>query len=263
MMENTNINGKKAHNVTDGMMIFANKYVTDKIKDTFANSKDIRGDFAEFCELSKEENKAKRVKAKERIDQLKLIKEALEERITYDSTIGEALVLKDTICSVDNEIIRLLTKYYAGVITSQKKRITKLESQVPKELLLDDMIRINYHGFSANYMYKPLDKGRMCRSRAYNRWIENFPYNELPDVDEMWQRVDFTKDISVKLGFVCKDGQDVNNYIKSMIDLLANRYGFDDVIATEIVTKKLGSCDSYNDGEIYINIENRERDIDE
>lgn len=129
---------------------------------------------------------------------------------------------------------------------------------INKEPKLEDMICINIHPFSWNYAIK---NGH--RTSAYNHWIDDFKeqYYQIPTQEDLEaEGIDFTKPIRVHLKYINKPNFDTTNLDKTVIDRLFNTYDgvwlVDDNIVKSRVDETIGYCDNFEDGKIYISIEN-------
>lgn len=108
-------------------------------------------------------------------------------------------------------------------------------------------------GFSANYMYS-WDNGRVVKSKPYRRWINDL-HLELY-LPEHYPNVDFDYPVRITAMFGQKEGMDTNNFGKALIDQIANYYGFDDCLVYDSRMLLHDFVESYEDGYIFIRIEN-------
>ena len=137
--------------------------------------------------------------------------------------------------------------------------MTKQIAQLKDELNMttNDYYEIPKHGFSVNYMYSYDEPNRkVCKSRAYQSWISKLNLNEYLPVE--LPNVSLEEPLRVSLCYICKESFDVENMNKSILDEVANYYNFNDNIISEVRSKRVGICDEYYDGKIYIKIENIE-----
>jgi phage regulator Rha-like protein len=112
---------------------------------------------------------------------------------------------------------------------------------------------IEKSGFSTNYMYS-WSNGKVVKSNAYRRWINDL-HLELY-LPKHYPNVDFTRPIRITALFGQKEGMDTNNFGKSLIDQIANYYGFDDCLVYDSRMLLHDFVESYEDGYIFIRIEN-------
>lgn len=147
------------------------------------------------------------------------------------------------------------------VIMDIYKTAVSLSSK--EEIRLSEYIELPVHGMTSNQLFtipNPNSKASR-RTGTYNKWIANFPRDKFPP-QEYWEArgVDFSKPISVKLGYVCEGTYDVDNFTKASLDMLFNSmrgiYKLDDRIVTRTEAFKVGECDSAANGLTYVYIEN-------
>lgn len=164
-----------------------------------------------------------------------------------------------------SDLIELQRSYLNRADKGAKtKKINSLEQQLAElaqELEIyqtedneDDYYLIPKSGFSANYMYSYGEKGKVVKSNAYRRWINNL-HLELY-LPKEYPNVDFTRPIRITAKFGQREGMDTNNFGKSLIDQIANYYGFDDSLVHDSRMLLYAFVDSYDDGYIFIKIEN-------
>jgi Rha family phage regulatory protein len=163
-----------------------------------------------------------------------------------------------------NELIELQRSYLNRADKGAKtKKINSLEQQLAEltqELEIyqteddeDDYYLIPKSGFSANYMYSWGENG-VVKSRAYRRWIDNL-HLELY-LPREYPNVDFTRPIRITAKFGQREVMDTNNFGKSLIDQIANYYGFDDSLVYDSRMLLYDFVDTYDDGFIFVKIEN-------
>lgn len=164
-----------------------------------------------------------------------------------------------------SDLIELQRSYLNRADKGAKtKKINSLEQQLAEltqeletyqtEDNEDDYYLIPKSGFSANYMYSWGEKGKVVKSNAYRRWINNL-HLELY-LPKEYPNVDFTQPIRITAKFGQREGMDTNNFGKSLIDQIANYYGFDDSLVHDSRMLLYDFVDSYDDGYIFIKIEN-------
>ena len=151
-------------------------------------------------------------------------------------------------------------KMYGGKISNMNREIKNLKQQV-EDLTPPTRIysTVYYHGYSNNYQYAIGSDGKLHRTHAYNNWIKNFPVDQVPTKEdyEIYENIDFTKPIEAELRFICKSCFDVHNLAKSFLDMVFNRLlEVDDSIVVNTKCFRVGTCDSYEDGQIIFSIYN-------
>ena len=238
---------------------FQAKFGIRRLRKTIRESKDIRGTFEEYMETSLVERKAKRITNKDRINACKIFTDEIENKICNEAVNmrgSELLAHQELLTDIANAQLELSNRLNGGKKSAQTKKINKLEKEVEKEDNLDDYYCIDLHGFSVNYMYT-YQQGRKVRSKAYSTWRQNMHWQmsrALP-VDYLGQ-VDFTKPVRLSLSFIALENFDIDNLVKSTQDALAEFYGFNDNIIWETKVKRVGVAESYEEGRIYVKIEN-------
>jgi Rha family phage regulatory protein len=164
-----------------------------------------------------------------------------------------------------SDLIELQRSYLNRADKGAKtKKINSLEQQLAElaqeletyqtEDNEDDYYLIPKSGFSANYMYSYGEKGKVVKSNAYRRWINNL-HLELY-LPKEYPNVDFTRPIRITAMFGQREGMDTNNFGKSLIDQIANYYNFDDSLVHDSRMLLHDFVESYEDGYILIKIEN-------
>ena len=210
------------------------------------------------------------------IEYIKSNKAAADRVVTYEITRTALLDLqpvleqawqREMIQSSINRLNDLIENQKAFLYRADKgaktKKINNLEQRIAEltqELednqdtdIEEGFYLIPKSGFSTNYMYS-WDNGRVVKSKAYRRWINDL-HLELY-LPEHYPNVDFTRPIRITALFGQKEGMDTNNFGKSLIDQIANYYGFDDCLVYDSRMLLHDFVDSYEDGYIFIRIEN-------
>ena len=163
-----------------------------------------------------------------------------------------------------NNLIELQKAYlYRADKGAKTKKINSLEQQIEQlleenarhtEETIDDFYLIPKSGFSVNYMYSWGEKGTIVKSRAYRRWINDL-HLELY-LPREYPNVNFAYPIRITAMFGQKEGMDTNNFGKALIDQIAEYYCFDDVLVHDSRLLLHDFVDSYEEGYIFIKIEN-------
>ena len=242
---------------TEEAIDYQSKYGRYRIRRTFRETTDLIGTWEEFKRLSKIERQARRINNDVRIKGCDAIIDELKCYIAYNVSQmrpSQVIMYQEIIQEIYAEKNRLTNKYYGGLLSAQTKQIKRLEQQIEQEEepQLDDYFFIDSHAFSCNFMYSYSNYG-IVKSAAYQRWINNLHLEKyLPEEID----VDFTKPIRIDLLYGSKEGMDITNFNKAIIDQVATYYGFDDSLVNECNESLLEHVDSYDDGFIYIKIEN-------
>lgn len=112
---------------------------------------------------------------------------------------------------------------------------------------------LNMHGFSVNKMY---DNNK--RSSLYNQWTTDMLeiMKSLPSLEEL--NVDPAKPMKIDITFFTIRGVDIDNLIKSFLDVLVKHYNLeDDNNFVDIHFRRATSfVNDKKDGSIMFNIEN-------
>ena len=139
-------------------------------------------------------------------------------------------------------------------LANKTKKINKLESEneeLKNQFFEVDWKRINNHGFTENCKleYDPKLK-RMVRTKAFNSWKNNFDYSGFRELN-----CDVSKPMTIYLHFGKLEKFDTSNLEKSVIDLIADRYDFDDNLIINKVTSS-ETVNSYQEGFILFDLVN-------
>lgn len=112
---------------------------------------------------------------------------------------------------------------------------------------------VNIHGFSVNKMYK-----NNTRTSMYNKWCDNAlkQMKTLPTLNELG--VDPTLPMKIDIIFNTVRGVDIDNLIKSFLDILVKHYGMEDDNNFVDIHFRRGNrfVEEQNKGSIMFNIEN-------
>ena len=238
------------------------RYGKYRIRKTFTSTKDLRAEYEQYASLSKLERDAKRIDNKDRIRSCKAIIDVLEEKVANEVLTlkpSELLSIQELVTDIQADIIKLSNKLNGGKKSALTKQIAQLQEEnehLKNQIYEEDEDRfffIDKHPFSCNYQYSYSSDG-VVKSAAYHRWINNlhleqFLPSELPNVD-------LTKPLRVTLLYGHKEGMDTPNFSKSIIDQLAEYWQFNDSLVTEVIQSLHSYVESYNDGYMYVKIEN-------
>ena len=268
-------------NATKEDIDFESLYGVRRIYDTFFNSTDVTAEYDRFFELSK----AKRLKNhhafnnQDRIKLSKKIVEALENKSRYAiasrEPISKIMAYQELQTRVQADITALYNRYNGGIKTSQRKQIKLLESE--KESLIIELdnvkkeyeqlsaqqddtpfLEIPYCGFSSNKMYEP-KFGRLKATKQYNYWRNNFPKYLIRN-KSFTNHVDFEKPICVEMYFLTNGRFDVDNFSKSLLDVIADALEINDKVFTKTICCECNEKvdNHYADGKIYVRMYNYE-----
>lgn len=183
-------------------------------------------------------------------------KENLDFMVEIDSELSEKKDIHDKIAYLENMLI-FSTNNNDKLLLNLMIADLRLELAESQELDKSNMCWLDTHGFSNNYMFEhcPTSPTKMCKTKAYTYWLNKFPIDQLTQLDI--DNVDFTKPIQVILDFVSVPKFDVENLVKSILDIVFGQYlNVDDNIITSIIANRVGICQGFNDGKIGIIIKN-------
>lgn len=158
------------------------------------------------------------------------------------------LAIQELLTDIKADTLKLSNKTNGGDKASLTKQINKLKDYIPPAL--------------ENYVCVDSTLG-IVKTSTYKKWINDFiTLAELGCVPglsdyEVEGDVDFSKDVVIYIKYVCLDKFDVSNFDKATIDMIFNRWlGVDDKIVKKVVSEKIGSCSTYEDGKIMYYIKN-------
>lgn len=222
-----------------------------RIKKTFANASksNIESLYDEFIEFTKT------MKATDSITAYDSAIKGLEEfRLQADSDAYKMLAL-EKIQELTSLKLTKKNRINGGLKAYKTKQIESLSNQLeewqdyafslyPAD---KDFIKIDVHPFSINSMYAINNKGEKVRSRAYNRWINNFPAISFP-------RLESDKIYRIFLEYENMQQFDTDNLSKSIIDQIVRITGVDDSNFITVSSTTINHVNSYADGKIYVAI---------
>lgn len=241
---------------TDEAIDFNKKYGKYRIRKTFTESTDIRATYDEYAILSKIERDAHRIDNKDRIRNCKAILDVIETKIANDITTmrgSEVLALRELALDIQADITKLHNKRNSGIKSAQTKKIQQLEEQAVQEEDDAEYFLINKHPFSNNFLYDYVPGGR-TKSIAYRGWINNLHLEEYLPAE--YPELDTTKPMKIILLYGHMPKFDTVNFEKSIIDQVSNYYGFDDKLIKSATQELHSYVDNYQEGYIYLRLEN-------
>jgi prophage antirepressor-like protein len=185
------------------------------------------------------------------------IKNTIEKRVEHyeeNKQFAFSSICDDVVKFIMEDISQLKQRISGGEKASKTKLINKLNPP------FEDYMVINKHGMSNNYMTitkfdNRFGKEITVNTDTYKNWINTFPSYEL--IDKYDLDIDWDKPIIVFFKFDCIEDIDVQNLAKSAIDQIITRcYGEDDNIVRKVIVERNKVVDSYEDGKIYVCIQN-------
>lgn len=239
-----------------------------RIRKTFSECdiNDLEELFNQYIELSAKEREAKRITNKDRISACNIIENTLNKRsvdLLFDGAKpSQLMLLQETLTSVITQREKLNNKMRGGVLSHKTKRITQLEEQVQSLSIHNkEFYLIEKHPFSKNYMHIDLPGGKKVCTKAYKSWINNLHLEQF--LPEKYPELDLNKPMRATLLYGHMDKFDTINFEESIIDQVSKYFGFNDKLINSITQELYTYVDSYEDGFIYICLENIEDDSDD
>lgn len=187
------------------------------------------------------------------------------ERVLMDKqdTYGKDVAFIHKIEELLRQVAKDLDKLKNWKNGAEKRELNKENKQLKDKIetiipSIEKMYVINRHGFSENHMYYDHDlsfagehKSVISKSKTpeYNNWIEKFPFTTLPSIFNL--KVNFNHPVELIVYFDHKPEFDVINLDKSLADMLAYHYGFNDNIIVSSLQRTNRYVDTYKDGRIY------------
>ena len=156
--------------------------------------------------------------------------------------------------SSENKSYGQRIRYKDEIIKEQQNKLDFLDPNIEEFMIIDK------HGMSNNNLYEKIkdkytNEYKTVRTNTYNNWIKSFPSKQLKPKELL--NIDWNKPIIVFLKFDCLESIDVQNLAKSILDQVITReYGEDDNIVEKVIVERNKVVESYNNGKIYICIQN-------
>ena len=247
----------------DEAIDFGKLFDNNRIKRTFyeCDLNDLESLFNQYIELSAREREAKRLTNKDRITACKKIEEVLKARsadlIAEGAKVSQSILLQEVLTTVVTQRERLNNKMRGGILSGKTKKIAQLEEQIQSLSIYDkNFFLIEKHPFSKNYMHLDLPGGKKTNTKAYNAWINNLHLEEY--IPHEYPDLDLTKPMRATLLYGHMDKFDTINFEESIIDQVSKYLGFNDRLIKSCTQELYAYVDSYEDGYIYICLENVE-----
>ena len=239
--------------------LFDNKRIRKTFTDCDIN--DLESLFNQYIELSAKEREAKRITNKDRIAACNIIEDVLNKRnvdlLVDGAKPSKIMTIQDALTSVVIQREKLNNKMRGGYLSSKTKKINQLEEQIQSLSIYDkNFFLIEKHPFSKNYMHLDLPGGKKTNTKAYNAWINNLHLEEY--IPHEYPDLDLTKPMRATLLYGHMDKFDTINFEESIIDQVSKYLGFNDKLIKSCTQELYAYVDSYEDGYIYIHLENVE-----
>ena len=139
-------------------------------------------------------------------------------------------------------------------INNLKKAIEKKDNAIallnpPKEKFLN----LEFYGFSFNKMYTYYKNNKAKRTKEYNDWLFDFPYDK---VVESFNDVDLMRPSAMFVKYTAPKSSDIDNFVKSTQDAVAGALGCNDNKIHKVNAERVGYCDKIEDGKILVYLRN-------
>ena len=244
----------------DESIDFNRKFNNRRIRKTFseADINSLEELFNQYIELSSIERTAGRLTNKDRISACKIIENTLKARhvdlLFEGAKPSQLMALQETMALVVAQRERLNNKMRGGVISNKTRRIAELEEELA--LMQDEeneWYLIEKHPFSNNYQYDFMQGGRV-KTTAYRAWINNLHLDKY--LPKTYPGLDINKPMEIHLMYGHMDKFDTINFEKSICDQISDYYGFNDRLIKRATQELHSYVDSYDEGYMYVRINN-------
>ena len=171
---------------------------------------------------------------------------------------SEDYVLRTVVSKITEDLLKELIKSNnissSIKINNLKKEIEKKDNTIvllnpPKEKFLD----LEFYGFSFNKMYTYYKNNKAKRTKEYNDWLFDFPYEKIV---ASFNDVDLTRPAAMFVKYVAPASNDVDNFVKSTQDAVAGALGCNDNKIHKVNAERVGYCDKIEDGKILVYLRN-------
>ena len=187
-----------------------------------------------------------------------VIKNKIVKILEYIKKHSEDYVLRTVVSKIIEDLLKELIK--SNNISSSIK-ISNLKNQIEKKdnaiaLLnppMEKFLDLEFYGFSFNDMYHYYKNDKVKRTKEYNDWMFDFPYDK---VVASFNDVDLTKPAALFVKYVAPASNDVDNFVKSTQDAVAGALGCNDNKIHKVNAERVGYCDKIEDGKILVFLRN-------
>ena len=183
----------------------------------------------------------------------KIIK-ILEDIRTHSNSYALSAVISEIIENLLKQL-KMSNNISSSIkMNNLKKEIEKKNNTIallnpPKEKFLD----LEFYGFSFNKMYTYYKNNKAKRTKEYNDWLFEFPYEK---VVASFNDVDLTKPAAIFVKYSAPASSDVDNFVKSTQDAVAGALGCNDNKIHKVNAERVGYCDKIEDGKILVYLRN-------
>ena len=171
---------------------------------------------------------------------------------------SEDYVLRTVVSKMIEDLLKELIKSNnissSIKISNLKNEIEKKENAIallnpPKEKFLN----LEFYGFSFNKMYTYYKNNKAKRTKEYNDWLFDFPYEK---VVASFNDVDLKKPAAMFVKYSAPKSSDIDNFVKSTQDAVAGALGCNDNKIHKVNAERVGYCDRIEDGKIFVYLRN-------
>ena len=164
--------------------------------------------------------------------------------------------------AVMSEIIEnLLKELKTSNNISSSIKINNLKNEIEKKdnaiaLLnppMEKFLNLEFYGFSFNKMYTYYKNNKAKRTKEYNDWLFEFPYEK---VVASFNDVDLKKPAAMFVKYTAPKSSDIDNFVKSTQDAVAGALGCNDNKIHKVNAERVGYCDKIEDGKIFVYLRN-------
>ena len=118
---------------------------------------------------------------------------------------------------------------------------------------MDKFLDLEFYGFSFNKMYAYYKNNKAKRTKEYNDWMFDFPYDK---VVASFNDVDLTRPAAMFVKYVAPASNDIDNFVKSTQDAVAGALGCNDNKIHKVNAERIGYCNRIEDGKILVYLRN-------
>ena len=241
-------------------------YTITGMRKTLENSKyfEIEKNINEIIEYHrnlaiKSRDKAYRAEEfKDKTKYVNLIKNKLVKILEDIREQNKDFVLHAVISKIIEDLLKQL-KTSNNISSSIKIKNLKKENEKKDSAIallnppMTKFLDLEFYGFSFNDMYHYYKNDKVKRTKEYNDWMFDFPYDK---VVASFNDVDLTKPAALFVKYVAPASNDVDNFVKSTQDAVAGALGCNDNKIHKVNAERVGYCDKIEDGKILVFLRN-------
>lgn len=243
---------------------FATKFGPRRITNTFLHSDNLEKEYNEYILSSQNQS------AIDRLEQMKKIKSAIEQRIESEkelllsksslSATGNIIIFNAILNSINDKIIETNNRIHGSkraVITKENNRLK--DKYEPSD---DKYVCIKEYPISKNALLEAkIDEyghATLVKSKKYHSW--EFYFTKAADeagLFKQFSNIDFTKDVYYSYKVVAPPNYDTSNLIDPLQDVLAKYFhAKDDKLFHPGHTEIIGTFSEIEDARIYLYLTN-------